>query len=44
MLLEYAASLVPLIEAFAAPKAGIGVIAITPIYKQMMGKDLMRLG
>jgi hypothetical protein len=43
MLLEFAASLVLVVGAFAAPKIGIGVIAITPIHNQVTGKDLVRL-
>jgi hypothetical protein len=40
MLLEYAASLLPYIEAFAAPKCQTPVILITKRLKQMNSKDL----
>ena len=40
MLLEYAASLLPYIEAFAAPKGQTPVILITKPLKQMNSKDL----
>ena len=40
MLLEFAASLLPYIEAFAAPKGQTPVILITKPLKQMNSKDL----
>ena len=40
MLLEYAASLLPSIEALAAPKRQTRVILITKRHKQMNSKDL----
>jgi len=40
MLLEYAASLIPSMEAFTAPKIETFVIGITLRHKQMQGKDL----
>jgi hypothetical protein len=41
MLLEFAASLLPVTEAFAAPKRDPYVISLRPSDKQMTSKDLV---